>query len=153
MDNSLQRLKGLGLLLALLTLPVGMPQAADGEIVISRPVQARLATRAPLAIDQHPNSAYASPNHYTDLSQLGKQQQGELSDADFAGVNTGRNLVNQLRGVQTSTLGTGNGVDLLQQRSGGGASHRGGGNSSGLGGQINRSLQQSLQPLKSLGGQ
>lgn len=151
MDISLHRLKGLSLLVAFLSLPAGMPQAADGEIVISRPVQPRVATRAPLATDANPRSVYASPTHYTDLSQLGNSSQGELSDHDFAGVSSGRSLATQLPGVQAAAFGNNNAANLVG-RAGGTASHRGGGNSS-LGGQINRSLQQGLQPLKMLGGQ
>ncbi|MDO9321032.1 MAG: hypothetical protein Q7U01_05305 [Pseudomonas sp.] len=153
MDISLHRLKGAGLLLALLTLPVEMPQAADGEIVISRPVQPRVATRAPLARDTNPRSVYASPTHYADLSQLGNSSQGELSDNDFAGVSSGRTLATQLPSAQT-TFSNNNAANLID-RAAGTATHRTSGSSglSGLSGQINRSLQQGLQPLKMLGGQ
>lgn len=121
--------------------------ADNGDIVITRDVQPRVATRAPLVPDPNPVTINVSPHEQvTRQTQRIDQTPGELSDSDFANINSGLSLPNRL-------LGTGNPQALtstLQQRSGG-PGHSAGSVSSGIGTQINRSVQQGLSPLQNLG--
>lgn len=153
MNIARQHYKGLGLALALLPLlPADQIQAADGDIIISRTVQPRVATRPTMVPDPNPRAVNAAPTYYIG-NQLGTEQiNGELSDSDFSQVSTGRLLPTQLPGVQPGTLGN---SDVTNRNSvpGLNAVTHNGGAGNRLGGQVNRSVQQGLQPLRMLGGQ
>ncbi len=126
-------------LLSLVTLAYG----GEGEITISRDVQPRVATRAPLMVD--PNPRTSSPGAIT------YEATDELSDSDFAAITTGTAMSGLLSsGAHSSNPSS---VDRLPQQHlpGMGATHRAGGQGS-VGSQVNRSVQQGLRPLQSLGG-
>lgn len=154
MNMARQHCKGLGLALTLLLLlPTDLIQAADGDVIISRTVQPRIATRPTMVPDPHPRAVNASPTHYIG-NQLGTNQlsTGELSDHEFSQISSGRLLPAQLPGVQPGILGN-NDASNRNSASGLNAVTHNGGAGSQLGGQINRSVQQGLQPLQMLGGQ
>ncbi|MBX9756316.1 MAG: hypothetical protein K2X80_16275 [Pseudomonadaceae bacterium] len=139
------------MLFSLLWLPIELPQAAPGDVIISRQVQSRVATRPTQVPDPHPRVVNASPTHYTPVSNLGAASlDGELSDHEFAQVSSGRALPTQLQNNQATTLG---GANQTNHNSLQGSAATHGGAGSRLGGQVNRSLQQGLRPLQMLGGQ
>lgn len=138
------------LILGLLCLSGAAPcaLAADGDIILTRDVQPRVATRPPLVPDPNPTSINVSPHQQVnrqtrDIDQL----PGEVSDSDFANINSGLSQPNRL-------LGTDNPQGLpgaQQHQPGAGApSHGNGALSSGIAGQINRTMQQGLRPLQNL---
>lgn len=130
-----------GLLLSLLCQAI--PSfAGDGDVILTRTVQPRVATRAPLVPDPNPVKVNVSP-----ASQI-ERQTGELSDADFANVSG--SLGNQGRMFNLDNSGVLNSSQL--RHSGTSSGHRAGTATSGLGGQINRTVQQGLSPLQNLGG-
>ncbi|MDX1367829.1 hypothetical protein [Pseudomonas sp.] len=122
--------------------PLTVIAAEDGDIIISRDVQPRSATRLPTMPD--PNPRVSNPGAAVQSSTH------ELSDADFANMSTGmalsdRIVHNHLTG-NSSLMGT----PSHQSVPGLNASH-GGGATSGVAGQVNRSVQQGLRPLQILG--
>lgn len=129
-------------------------QAAGGDIIISREVQPRSATRAALVPDPNPN--VANPNHAPRINRTLESAQAplEISDSDFASVTSGTSLGNGLQIFtrtpdQTGTHMPGrNGLGI----SGNTAAGRSVGGSTGrIGGDVNRSVQQGLRPLQNLG--
>ncbi|MGL4316166.1 MAG: hypothetical protein ACRCTL_06090 [Pseudomonas sp.] len=121
--------------------------AADGDIVLSRDVQPRVATRPPLVPDPNPTVVNVDPHQQINRQTQGIERLGELSDSDFASINSGLSLPNRL-------LGTDNPQALpstqQHQQGIGSLSHGNGAVSSGIAGQINRSVQQGLRPLQNL---
>lgn len=116
--------------------------AGDGDVILTRTVQPRVATRAPLVPDPNPIKVNVSP-----ANQI-ERQTGELSDADFANVSG--SLGTQGRMLNLDNSGALNSSQL--RHSGTSAGHSAGSSSSGLGGQINRTVQQGLSPLQNLRG-
>ena len=122
--------------------------AGDGNIVLTREVQPRVATRPLLVPDPHPTVVNVDPHEQVnrqtrDIDQLPH----ELTDSDFANINSGLSQPNQL-------LGAGNPQALpsaQQHQIGAGAPGHGSGSlTSGIAGQINRSVQVGLRPLQNL---
>ncbi len=136
-------------LLLLVQLPGSALQAADGDVIISRDVQPRAATRAPLVPDPNPRAVNASPNHYMSGGLLGGV---ELDDQDFAAIRTGSELTQHLLAPQSNSL-TAPSASSHSRLPGLAPGHAGGNATAGVGAQINRSVQQGLRPLQMQGGQ
>lgn len=118
--------------------------AADGDIIIEREVQARVATRAPLVSD--PNPRVVNPGATSrDLAV-------EMTDGDFASVSTGMALPD--RSVQNQVVNNPamSGSPTHPALSAGGAVHTGGSAGRAISGQVNQSIQQGLRPLLAPGG-
>lgn len=115
-------------------------QAAEGDVIISREVQPRIATRAALAPDPNPLSVNPGRSVVNATAELG--------DSDFASVSSGLALPQQLLG---NTLGNHLQAPLQSSVPGLSASHSGGGGGAGVAAQVNRSVQQGLRPLQMLG--
>ncbi len=120
-------------------LQAGVLQAADGDVIITREVQPRVATRAALVPDPNPLSVNPGRSVVDATAELG--------DSDFASVSSGLALPQQLLG---HSLGNHVQTPLQQSVPGLGASHSGGAGS-GVAAQVNRSVQQGLRPLQMLG--
>lgn len=114
-------------------------QAAEGDVIISREVQPRVATRAALVPD--PNPLSVNPGRSV------VDATAELADGDFANVSSGLALPQQLLG---NSLGHQVQTPLQQSMPGLGAAH-GGSSGNGVAAQVNRSVQQGLRPLQMLG--
>lgn len=126
---------------AIAGLLVSGAQAGDGEVIISREVQPRIATTAPLVAD--PNPRVVNPGGHAGAMS------NELADHDFAGVSSGMAMPQRFLNGSVSTQlhnPTHQGIPSL------GASHAGGARASGVSDQVNRSVQQGLRPLQTLGG-
>ncbi|MBA6118941.1 hypothetical protein JET76_01475 [Pseudomonas putida] len=117
-------------------------QAENGIIVITRDVQPRIATRAPLAPDPYPTTANANPSAYV------LKQTNELSDGDFAGISSGAGI-SSLITQQTNNLG---GNINTQTQLPNLAAGRGTGSGSGIANMVNSSVQRGLAPLQILTG-
>jgi len=117
--------------------------ADGGDIIVSRDVKPRVATRAPLVPDPNPLAVNASPNHYLPSGLLG----GEVSDMDFASTSSGSTLPAHLLQPQQVVHRTlqQNSLSRLPSLS---AGHQGRGSPASLSNQINRSVQQGLAPLQ-----
>ncbi|MFI7858710.1 MULTISPECIES: hypothetical protein [Pseudomonas] len=132
-----------GLLLITCAMASALPAQADnGIIVITRDVQPRIATRAPLAPDPYPTTANANPSAYV------LRQTNELSDGDFASITSGTGI-SSLVTQQTDNLGgpIGNQTQLANQAAG-----RGTGSGNGISNMVNSSVQRGLAPLQILTG-
>lgn len=128
--------------------------AAGGDIIISREVQPRSAMRQEPVPD--PNPLVVNPNHAERINNTLKSGQAplEMSDKDFASVTSGTSLGNGLQIFTPSPdqagthmpgrAGLGVSGTTAAGRSVGGATGR-------IGGDVNRSVQQGLRPLQSLG--
>lgn len=128
--------------------------SADGDIIILREVQPRSATRPPLVPDPNPHVVNPKPNSVINQGLRGMAAPTELSDSDFAGVTGGHGIQRQLsnatsHSLQSTSMQHGSGRANLPASPA--ASHSGAGLGN-LDGQINRSLQQGLQPLQGLFG-
>ena len=121
------------------SLPV---QAENGIVVITRDVQPRMATRAPLAPDPHPVTVNTNPSAHI------LKQTNELSDGDFAGVSSGAGI-SSLVTQQTNNLGA-NITNQTQLPNLAGGRGSGGGN--GISNMVNSSVQKGLAPLQILTG-
>ena len=128
--------------------------AGGGDIIISRDVQPRAATRQELVPD--PNPQLVNPNNDPLINRAvrGGQAPMELSDRDFAGVNTGTSLASGVQiFAQPVDQPAGNhlpgraGLGVTGSSSVGGAT----GAANRVGSDVNRSVQQGLRPLQNLG--
>lgn len=117
--------------------------ADDGDVVLTRTVQPRVATRSPLAPDPNPIKVNVSP------AQQVERQTGELSDAEFANVSSNLRAQGPMLNLDNSPALQNTQPRLTNTTAGHGA----GAVTSGLGTQINRTVQQGLSPLQRLGGQ
>ena len=130
-------------LVVLLNSPV---YADNGLIVLTRDVQPRAATRAPLVPDPHPLTVQAG---------LPRNAGAELDDGDFAHVNTGLSVANSALTRQTNNLSSpnnlnhsgGNSLPGLGAAIGGGAT---GGATNSISGRVNGALQTGLRPLQKM---
>lgn len=113
--------------------------AGEGDVIISRDVQPRIATRAALVPDPNPLSVNPGRSVVNATAELG--------DSDFASVSSGLALPQQLLG---NALGNHLQAPLQPSIPGLGAAH-GGGSGNGVAAQVNRSVQQGLRPLQMLG--
>lgn len=139
-------------LLITLSMPMAAAFAADGNIVLSRQVQPRIATRQAMVPDPNPRVVSPSPNRIIGDTLLGGTSgNNELNDHDFAGVSSGLALPRHLNNAHYNAPALGNALPA-QSSSGAGAS-QGGGMASSVAGQVNRSVQQGLRPLQIIGGQ
>jgi hypothetical protein len=121
------------------SLPV---QAENGIVVITRDVQPRIATRAPLAPDPNPVTVNTNPSAHI------LKQTTELSDGDFAGISSGSGI-NTLITQQTNSISTSiNTQTQLPNIAGGRAS----GSGNGIANMVNSNVQQGLGALKILNG-
>jgi hypothetical protein len=130
-----------------LVLLLNNPVCADnGLIVLTREVQPRAATRTELVPDPHPLTVQAGgPRHAG----------AELSDNDFAHINTGLSVSNRVLTRQTNSLATSNsmtqssanGMPGLGTATGGGAT---GGTTGGISGRVNGAIQTGLRPLQKM---
>lgn len=127
--------------------------AAGGDIIITREVKPRAATRQELIPD--PNPQLVNPNHSGLINNSIRSGQAplEISDSDFAGVTSGTSLGNGLQifkqpGDQLGTdMPVRNGLGVTGSTAAGRAT----GSTGRIGGDINRSVQQGLRPLQNLG--
>src|SRR5690606_1343859 len=135
-------------LLAVLILNTQAYAAGDGVIVIQREVQPRVAFRPTMVPDPHPITA--NPNVSSQVKSM--LEPAELSDGDFARINTGNRMTRMLEpngnlpGFSTSGSNPGS-----QGVPGHSAGHSGGGGNS-ISNQVNRGVQQGLAPLRILTG-
>lgn len=128
-------------ILVLVTMLVGVAQAGDGDVIISRDVQTRVATVNPIVPDPHPR--------VVNPGSIATGVTAELGDSDFAGVSSGLALPQRLLQGNLGTpipTATHQGIPVL------GSGHAGGARSNGIADQVNRSVQQGLRPLQSIGG-
>jgi len=126
-----------------LSAPLAM--AEPGQIIITRDVQPRSATRPALVPD--PNPKTVNPGAITTGAMV------ELSDGDFASVSTGSVLPGLV--VGSPQIGGQLQIERMpsQNLPGMSAVHGGArGADGGISGQVNRPLQQGLRPLQQLGG-
>ncbi len=137
----------------LATVLVSQPAtAANGDIIISRDVQPRSATRQALMPDPNPQLVNPKPNNAINMGLRGNRAAGELNDSEFAAVHSGTQLTSQLLGNQTP-LALQPSVGAAQQAGFTGPNPIGHSGNSALGnvnGQVNRSVQQGLRPLQIL---
>lgn len=121
------------------SLPV---QAESGLITITRDVQPRNATNAPLVPDPNPTTVNANPSAHI------LKQTNELSDGDFAGVSSGAGITSLIT-HQTNNLGANtNNQTQLPNMAGG----RSSGSGSGISNMVNSNIQQGLGALKIITG-
>jgi hypothetical protein len=121
--------------------------ADNGLIVLTREVQPRVATRQALAQDPNPLTVQAGGPKYANT---------ELSDSDFAHINTGLSVANSALTNRNNSLSSsnvliqsgGNGVPGLGATIGGGTT---GGATNGISGRVNGALKSGLRPLQQLG--
>ncbi|MBO3273757.1 hypothetical protein [Pseudomonas schmalbachii] len=125
--------------------------AEDGNIIIKRDVQPRVAVRAPLAPDPNPTqvNANVAPQVNRMLTTSGVN---ELGDEEFASVTSGS-------AMQAATTPGGNLDSLTSQVSNstttanlGGNSMSGGGMGNRIANTVNDSVQRGLAPLQAIGG-
>lgn len=138
-----------GLALCVATqLPV---HGADGDIIISRQVQPRAAARQELVPD--PNPLVVNPRRDAMLNQAldAGLAPTEMSDRDFAGISSGSRFTNAF-GVLPLGTSTANPAPTGGGAAGLNPAGHGGGAAGRAGGQVNRSIQQGLRPLQTLGG-
>lgn len=117
----------------------------SGEIVLTRDVHPYAFGNPPMRPDPNPTTVNADASGRI----IGLTSRGELSDGDFAGVNSGNTVRNALmpdgstlRGLSNTSGSSLPGMGTLQ-----------GGSSSGTGGvasQVNRSVQQGMGALNVL---
>lgn len=117
-------------------------QAENGFIVITRDVQPRMATRAPVAPDPNPVTVSTNPS-----AQI-LRQTSELSDGDFASISSGAGI-SSLVSQQTNNFG-GNIANQNQLPNLAGGRGAGGGN--GISNMVNSNVQRGLGALKVLTG-
>lgn len=136
------------LAVTVLVLPTQTYAAGDGTIVIHREVQPRVAFRPTMVPD--PNPITVNPNVSSQVKSM--LDTAELSDGDFARINTGNRMTRlpvldgNLPGFNATGSNPGNqGVPGLS------AGHSGGGGNS-ISNQVNRGVQQGLAPLRILTG-
>jgi len=118
--------------------------AGDGVIVLQRTVQPHVATRPLMRPDPNPLTVNANVSSRV----TGQLDNTELSDGDFASVSSGATINRMLmpdgttlRGMNTVSSGL-PGMD---------AGHSGTATNT-ISGQVNRSVQQGLAPLRMLSG-
>lgn len=118
--------------------------AADGDVILERDVQSRVATRAPLMPD--PNPRVVNPGAVARDTTL------EVTDSDFANVSSGMALPDRTIQNQVVNNPALSGNLAHQAIPGAGATRSGGGSGRSISGQVNPSIQQGLRPLQPLGG-
>ncbi|MGV8842637.1 MAG: hypothetical protein ACOH2I_05195 [Pseudomonas sp.] len=139
------------LLLLTLSIPLTATFAAGGDIVLSRQVQPRVATRQAMVPDPNPRVVNPSPNRIIGDTLLGGTAgNNELNDHDFARVSSGLALPQNLNNANYNAPIFSNSIPT--QSSSGAAASQSGGMADNVAGQVNRSVQQGLLPLQIIGG-
>ncbi len=126
--------------------------AADGDIIISRDVQLRSATRQPLVPDPSPRVVNPRQDELLQRSLESGLATVELSDKDFGQVTSGVTFITSKSAI--SSIGqTVNRSAGATHHAVGGVSRVGhsGGSAGRAGSQVGRSIQQGLRPLQLLG--
>ena len=118
-------------------------QADNGLIVITRDVQPRMATRAPVIPDPNPTTVNANPSQYV------LQQTNELSDGEFAGIASGSGISSMMNLNGPTNLG---GNISTQNQLANQAGGRTGGGGNGIANMVNSSVQQGMGALKIITG-
>lgn len=118
--------------------------AEGGDIIISREVQPRSATRSPLTADPNPTSINPGA-----LTLRNAPDSRELSDGEFASISSGSTLSIPLRSLQPQTDSTSAQLQRLPTST----AISGGAGGGRMEGSISRSIDQGLRPLQRLGGQ
>ncbi|WP_157719000.1 hypothetical protein [Geopseudomonas guangdongensis] len=122
-------------------------QAADGEVILTRDVQPRIATRPALVPDPNPLTVQMDRSALVNSSVAA----GELSDGDFSQVSSGQSVMTRALQLPMHTPGLdGKSAGAAQGMPNIAGGH--GGSGGAISGQINKSLQQGLAPLKMLTG-
>lgn len=122
-------------------------RAADGEVILTRDVQPRIATRPALVPDPNPLTVQMDRSALVNSSVAA----GELSDGDFSQVSSGQSVMTRALQLPMHTSGLdGKSAGAAQGMPNIAGGH--GGSGGAISGQINKSLQQGLAPLKMLTG-
>ena len=119
-----------------------------GEIVITRHVYPRAVGSIVPPPDPHPTTVNANPG--AQITAVTSQH--ELGDGDFARVSTGSSITRVINTGTNNLPGMVSQGGSLPGLSGSGRTGGGGGSMGSLGGQINRSIEQGMRPLSSMGG-
>ncbi|QXH54603.1 hypothetical protein [Pseudomonas maumuensis] len=117
-------------------------QADNGLVIITRDVQPRIATRAPIVPDPNPVTVNTNPSAHI------LKQTNELSDGDFANISSGAGI-NTLITQQTNNIGANIGTQTQLPNIAGG---RASGSGNGIANMVNSNVQQGLGALKILSG-
>jgi len=158
MSGSTARIYALGSLLAIsaVLVPVEYVTAeGNGEIIIQRTVQPRVATRPTMTPD--PNPLTVNPNVGPQVTGTlnGSLGASELGDADFASVTSGSSINGFiLPGGNLPGFAAQQGM-INNTLSGSAATHGGGSgptSGAGISNQVNNALRSGLAPLQMLGG-
>lgn len=138
---------------ALAVLLGGQVRADDyGTIVLTRDVQPRAATRKEMVPDPNPKVVYGSPDAYLAHGVSGSIG-GEISDSEFASINTGMAVTQRLLTGQSAQSATPGNQRITSATSGIGGKAGGGSATGGIAGRVNQSVQQGLRPLSQAMGQ
>lgn len=143
-DKGFTRLLMFGCALSsVLSLPV--QAEGNGVIVLQRDVQPRAIGRQPFAKDPYPTTVNANPS-----ARIVQTTGNELSDGDFAGVNSGYRVINQ---NVVPSPNSGAGINVLTNPNGlpGMSAGHGGGSGNAISGTITRSINIGLSPLTNMG--
>ncbi len=136
--------------MATMMVPISL-LAAGGDILLSREVQPRAATREPLVPDPNPRVVNPKPSTYVGEDLQMRSVPGELNDGDFAAVTSGARMTQQLlsptvQGAHSATSRLGNPSSVAGNNPVGHA----GGSLGKIDSNVNRSIQQGLRPLQIL---
>lgn len=137
--------------MAISVIPSSPVFAAGGDVILTRQVQTRVATRPPLVPDPNPLIVNTKPSTYVGEDLQMQSMPGELDDQDFAAVTSGARMIQQTLAplVQGNPAGAASGVNHSAIAGSNPVGHAG--NALGnIDGQINRSIEQGLRPLQML---
>jgi len=143
-DKGITRLLMIGCALSsVLSLPV--QAEGNGVIVLQRDVQPRSIGRQPFAKDPYPTTVNANPS-----DRVVQATNNELSDGDFAGINSGYRVINQ---NVVPNPKSGAGINVLTNPNGlpGMSAGHGGGSGNAISGTITRTINIGLSPLTNMG--
>ncbi|WP_256675862.1 hypothetical protein [Pseudomonas sp. R5(2019)] len=127
-----------------MSLPV--QAAGDGLVVLQRDVQPRVATRPSQFPDQNPKSV--NTNAAERIKSV--TTNGELSDGDFAGINTGATISRMIMPDGTHLHGLNNGPSQLPGMSAGHGGGGGGGGTNSIANSVNSNVSKGMGALNIL---
>lgn len=118
--------------------------AGNGEIVLERQVHPTPIGR-PLNRDPNPTTVNANPSGF-----VAGTLNSEMSDSEFAGVNSGSLVRGAVMPNNTSVTG----LNVVTNPNGlpGMSAGHGGGSGASISGSINRSISSGMAPLSNIGG-
>ena len=119
----------------------------EGQIIVMREVQPRVATRPPLAPDPNPRVVKTSPEAYVSGGIGSAITSGELGDSDFAHVNSGMAASQRMLTGSSGPLHTGISNQRVTSATSGIGGKPGGNGGGGIAGTVNQGVQQGLRPL------